>query len=772
MMELRYAFRSVRRNPSFALVVFFITAVSIGACSGIYSLLYVMILKPLTFPEADQVVHVGPSPPATADNYRDWLGPSQSLESIGGYKRASFYLRVGDERMMMPGLYMTSGMFSVWKVRPILGNAFTSADDVAGAAPVVVLSYQMWKEYFQGDPHIIGRAIHLDHVSLNVVGIMPKDFVFFGYLWVSMGQFRLRPGLSNKIFLLGRLQGGATQQQAAAEYSSLAMGIQGSSAEKVEIERYIADAGLEYRQPLLVLLSATLVVLLIACLNIGNLLLMRAVSRRKEIAIHMALGATKSSLFRRSFLELAILFVPAGLVGLWLGIQGVHAIREMLPFSLDRFRPVMFNAPLVLFAAVLALIAAAICSFASQLRLQKQQLGEYLKEGGYFSRSTEYGARFRPYAVVLQIALGMMLLTGAGLLLRSLIHLYHVNPGFDTSNVLTAHITLGTDKYPDEERWRNAYRQMLLSLKSQPGVQSAAITTNLPLYGASATEMFRWKGKSIDAQLKEVSPEYFAVLRLRLLAGRYFAETDTAQNQPVVIVNESMANRIGRNSVLGEAITFGEEPAHVVVGVVADVKHAGLDRAPEPEVYACAWQHTWRWGNLLVRTADAPMRHEKTFLNAVWSVDPDQPVIFLTTMENILTESTRDRQFVLYLLSLFGVIALLLLLFGVYAVFNYSVAERAHELGIRIALGAAAGDIFALLYRQGAWLLLLGILLGLALAANTHGLLRSYLFGVQIFDPVTILLVAAGIAASGCIAILFPVLRALRSNPLSILRAE
>ncbi|MCI0416850.1 ABC transporter permease [bacterium] len=772
---IRYAFRSLRRSPGFASLIFFIITISIAACCCVFSVLYVQVLKPIVFEDPEQLVWIYPDPPATIYDYKEWIQPSQSMESFSACKISGFQTRIGDERMRFPGLYVTSDFFSVLKLKPIRGPGMSPAHDQPGAAPVAMIGYGLWKGSFHADENVIGKQIVLNTIPHTIIGVMPRDFSFWGgnYLWVPMSTAKSGPGLGQKVFILGRMKRGITQQQAAAEFTSRAKAIHGKTAHPVTFEHYSRETDTEYEKLLTLLFCATLLVLLIACLNVGNLILMRTASRQKEIAIQLALGASMSSIIKQTFIEMLFLFLPAGFAGLWLGIQSLKGLTTFFGYYLSGSRPVTFNLDLWLFSLILSSLTAGICSVFPVVRLRKAILIESLKEGGQRSASDHRGSRLRPFAVILQIALGMLLLTGAGLVLRSIIKIYQVQPQFDTSNIITGHITLPLEKYPDEQAWRRTYQQILQNLKAQPGIVSAAATTNLPLRGTTRFEKIKADPGLLAKRChyRDVTPDYFHTLKIRLLAGRYFNEHDTAENQPVVIVNESFAKLIGNQKALGKYISLGEdEVRHQIVGIVADIRHSGLNQPFQPEVSACLLQHPFRWVSIFARTTGPPEKFNSAFMNSIWAVDPDQPIIAVQTMEDVIESSVEDFYFIFVLLSIFGGLALLLLLFGVYSVLAYSVSERNHEIGIRIALGAGSQSIFKMIYREGTRLLAAGIIVGIALGMGTLHVLKSYLFGVDPIDPVTFVFVISGILIVGFGAVFFPALRAIRTDPLAVLR--
>ena len=770
---IRFAIRSLRRSPGFALLIFSIITISIAACCCVFSILYIQVLNPIAFEYPEQLVWISPDPAATLHDYKEWVRPAQNLESIAAFKIGGFQVRIGDERMRFGGYYVTSSFFSVLKARPILGPGISAANDLPGSEPVVVIDYGLWKGSFHGDEKIIGRQVALNTILHTIVGVMPEDFDFGNFLWVPMSGAKSGPGIGQRVFFLGTMKPGISEAAVSAELTAREKGIHGKTAGIVSVERYSREPS-EYGRILTLLFCATLLVLLIACLNVGNLLLMRNATRQKEIAIHMALGASTASMVGQTFVEMIFLFLPASIAGLLLGIQGLQLLEKGFPYYLIGFRSLTFNTDLWFFSVLLSILTGAICSLFPVVRLRKAKLVECLKEGGQRSASDHRGSRLRPFVVVLQIALGMLLLTGAGLVLRSLMKLYQVEPGFETSNILTAHMTLPLEKYPKEEDWRRIYQQILQKLKDQPGIVSAAITTSLPLRGTSRFEMVQIEPGSQPKRIlyRDATPDYFSILKIKLLSGRYLNDRDTIGNQPVVVVNESMAKLIGIQNALGKYVLLGEESPvkHQIVGVVADIRHSGLNQPVQPEIAASLWQHSWRWGSILVKTSGAPQKYNAAFLNAIWAIDPDQPIIAVQTMEDVVADSVEDFRFVFVLLTIFAGLALLLLLFGIYAVLAYSVTERNHEIGIRMALGARPENIFQMIYKEGATLLTLGIAVGIVFGFSTLHVLKSYLFGVDPIDPLTLAFVISGILIVGFSAVLFPALRAIRTDPLTVLR--
>lgn len=774
-MKLRYALRSLKRDRSFSILVFFIACLSLSACSAVFSLIYVFVLKPVNFSEPERIVDIQPEKFAEIEEYPDWIQPAQTMEAVAPYKVRAFYLKADEERMRLPGYFVTSKLFSVLRASPMLGPGFTAANDHPGGEPVVMLSYGLWQGVFHEDRNIIGKVVQLNFQPHTIVGVMPEDFGFRGQLWVSMANaLQKGPGISRQVFLIGRLKAGMTPQQASTEFTARGKGIHGPK-EKVTVEPYSWGAADDYKQILSLLLSATIVVLLICSLNIGNLVLMRAIARGKDMAINMALGATRAAIIRKTFMELVFILVPAGLIGLLISFKVLSVMKDLFPSYISGYRALATNSNLWLFAFLLAVLMAVICSVIPILRLKETNLSDALKDTGQ-SSSNVASSRLRPFALVLQIALGAMLLAGAGLMLQSVRKLYAVNPGFDTSHVLTGFTALPHEKYPDEKNWSVLYARMIDAARQDPGVTNVAFTNGAPLWGTMAYTNIQTSPNSprIETYFHTVSPEYFQLLKLHILAGRVFLESDTVGSQPVMVINETLAKRLGKN-ILGSTVGLIDEELpenHIVIGVVNDVRHLGLSEPPAPEIYVPLWQHSWKWGMLLIRTADDPNTHFKAFVKVVESADPDIQVVGVSTMDELASGSIEQSRFLLALLSVFGGLALFLMLFGIYAVFSYAVTQRRREIGIRMAVGAAAKDILMMLYKESILFLLLGIAGGAALSLNTIQALRAYLFEVTPYDPITLLSVAACIMIMGFASVLPSAIRAVRTNPMDTLRVE
>ncbi|HTR01549.1 MAG TPA: ABC transporter permease [Thermoanaerobaculia bacterium] len=801
--DVRFAIRSLRKSPGFAAVALATLALGIGANAAIFSVVDAVLLRPLAYADPGRLVAVYqtlPSQGVTSNgtsyqNYLDWT-KAGSFERLGAVRMHDYTLTgVGEPALVVAGT-VTANVFGLLGAPPLLGRGLVEADDPAEAAPVAVLTERIWRERFGGDPGVVGKTVRLDERIFTVVGVMPARFrtppdVPPADLWTALSQDPVFGDLRQKrgghyLTIVGRLKDGASLDQAQAELKTIAevqarefpKENEGWSVRLVPLsESFVAGV----RTALLVLLGAVALVFLIACANVANLLLARSGARAREVAIRTALGAGRGALVRQFLAESLVLGVAGGALGLALAAATMRALRAWIPANLPRVADVGLDVRVLVFGLVVSVAAAVIFGLAPALHAARPDLSAGLREGSAGAGEGAPRRRLRNVLVVAETALSFVLLVGAGLLARSFVRLQEVPLGFDPSRVLTAGMSLPRTQYSRPEQWRSFYTTLVDRLSREPGVEHAAASLPLPLYGAGLNFAFKIDGREqtsgsdLTANYTASTPEYFRALGVTLMRGRLFTEQDTADAPKVCVVSAAFAKQhFPSENPLGKRLLFGfkESVAREIVGVVADVKRDGQGAPSKPEMYVPFAQEPWWAAYLLVRTAGDPMRLSAVLRNHVRALDPGLPVESVQPMTRMVSESVAQPRFRTTLLALFGAAALVLAVVGIYGVLSYSVGRRTREVGIRVALGASRGDVLRLILSEGLLLTGLGLALGALGAAVLTRFLSTLLFEIGRFDPLTYAAVAAVLAVSGLFACWIPARRAMRVDPVVALRAE
>jgi putative ABC transport system permease protein len=810
IQDLRYGARTLRKRPAFTVVAVLALALGIGANTAIFSVVNTLLLSPLPFRDSERLVMLWEANlprdvhqnVISSANFLDWREQSTSFEEMAAFYDARLNLTGGGDPLEVPSQITTENLFSLLGVEPMLGRNFTREDVAPDAPTVVILGYGLWQSRFGGDPGVVGRTITLNGESATVVGVLPAGFQWFikkgsltdkpAELWTPFGfteQNRVRRG--RFMSAVARLKPGVTPGQAQAEMTTIAARLEqqyasfnkGWAVEVVPLrEQFVGDV----RPALLVLLGAVGFVLLIACANVANLLLARAASRHKEVAIRTALGAGRLRIVRQLLTESLLIALSGGAIGLLLAMWGVDLLVASTPVDIPRLREVGLDWRVLSFTLFVSVLTGIVFGLAPALQASKIELNEVLKEGGRGSTEGIMRNRVRSFLVVSEVALSLVLLVGAGLLIKSFMRLREVDPGFDAKNLLTTSLTPSRAKYPDAERQNNFYREVLGRIQSLPGVDAAGYVDPLPLSGNSSSVTFTVEGQEVapgrlfSSNRRMISPDYFRAMRIPLLEGRAFNEHDTKDSPLVLIVNETFARRffpgadpIGKRVLIGASPENPNPPPHEIVGVVGDVHHEGLDTEAGPEYYVSYNQTPLRHGSLVVRTTRGDQSGMAASLrSAIKQVDQEQYIPRIEPMEQLLAESFARRRFNMLLLAVFAFVALLLAAVGIYGVMSYSVTRRTHEIGIRIALGAQAGDVVRMVVRQGMTLVLVGLLLGLTGAFAVTRIMASLLFGVSPTDALTFIAVSVLLAGIALLACLIPARRATRVDPMVALREQ
>jgi putative ABC transport system permease protein len=806
--DLRQASRVLRQRPGFAALTVATLAVGLGANTAIFSVVKAVLLSPLPYPEPDRLVFVRGQSAGKADGGFGSLGiswpdfvelrdGSRSFAGLALVRGQSVNLTGADTPERLTGMFTTASLFSTVLETPAhRGRLFAEEEtEVASARPVALVSHGLWQRRFGGDPGLVGRTLTLNGAPFTVVGVLPPDFELnlVGGTWTTdvflpMPYYPNRDGLTRddrSLFALGRLSRGASRSQAESDLAVIASRLEkefpntnaGQGIGVLPLGDMVVD---DVRPSLIALQGAVALVLLIACANVANLLLARATDRRKEIALRSALGAGRGRIVRELLAEGIVLAGMGGALGVAVGLWGVRGLVALAPGGLPRLDGgVPLDASVLAFSLALSLLTGVTIGLVPALQVLRTDLSAVLKEGG---RSAGGGRRrLREGLVVSEVALSLVLLIGAGLLVESLRRMSAVEPGFRPERMLTLSFRLPPTKYPEGEPVAAFFRAAIARIRAVPGVESAALVRAVPLTGNYAEDGYLVEGrpepepgKVPQTQINIVTPDYFRTMGIPVREGRDFTDHDDADAPRVVIVNETLARLAWPGeSPLGRRLRpQGSDEWLTVIAVVGDVKHRRLSEPPQAQVYTTHYQDPKIFACVVARTAGPPMAVADSVRAAIWSVDKDQPVWSVASMESVIERALAHTRFLLWLFGAFAAVALLLAAIGIYGVLSYAVAQRTQEIGIRIALGARAAQVLGLVVSQGMALVLGAIVLGLAGAFALSGLMRSLLFGVTPSDPWTFAAAALVLALVALVACWLPARRATRVDPVAALTHE
>jgi putative ABC transport system permease protein len=803
--DLRYGARILLKKPGFTLIAVVTLALGIGANTAIFSVVNAVLLRPLPYPHAERMVYVfegKQSDPKVEDsispqNFTDLRNRNQSFDSYFAMNNVPFTLTGDQQPTTLNGVLASADFGRVFGMAPALGRVFTAEEDTPGKGHVALIGDGLWKRRFGANPKILGQGVQFNGEPYTIIGVMPPNFNFPNQtieVWAPLALDLAKFGRGTA-FLTGvaRLKPDVAIEQARADLNNIAEQLKKEIPNfnpnftlKVEPVREHIFGDLE--RPLMILLGAVSLVLLIACINVANLTLGRATVRWKEFALRSALGASRWSLVRLQLAESLLLAVIGGTAGLMLASYGVDALIAINPAAIPAREKVTIDGSVIAFTFLMSLLTGALFGLAPAWQAAKTDVHQALRENSRSATGARRMKLMRGALVVAEISLSLVLLLSAGLLLESLWKLLQINPGFRAENVVTCSINLPRAKYPEDSRQAEFFRRTLDQVRAIPGVESAGFGTSLPFSGSRGNSSFsiddrptpQVNGPSADRH--QVTPGYFAVMGIPLRAGRDFTDADDMAHAGVVIINEAAAKRFWPNeNPLGKRITigmgqevklYGKAVSREIIGVVGNVKHEELKDEFQPEMYIPASHLPTLNMTLVVRSRASTESLINSIRRVVQSKDPEQPIRRAQLLETAVARSVAPQRLVAALLSLFAGLALTLAMVGIYGVMSYSVAQRTHEIGVRMALGARSRDVLKLILRQGMTLSLVGVGAGLLVSAALTRLMKGLLYGVSPNDPLTFVGIALLLTVVTLLAALIPARRATKVDPMVALRCE
>jgi putative ABC transport system permease protein len=812
LQELRFGFRLIRKNPGFAAIAILVLGLGIGANTAIFSVVNGVLLRPLPYPQPDQLVRVWHTPPAksfpgmtrfsvSAANFVDWKAQSKSFDGLAMYNYTHATMTGGIQPQVVRITRVTDGFFGVFRMQPILGRTFTADEDQSGRGHVLMLSNSFWKSQFGGDASIVGRKINFEDETYTVVGVAPASFRYpeFAQAWAPMAWTDKEKAVRGEHHsgVVGRLKGGVDLKQAQAEMDAISARLadeypeddKGWGAVVVPLHEDLVG---DVRPALLVLLGAVGFVLLIACANVANLLLAKTLARQKEAAIRAVLGASGGRIVRQILVETVLLSAAGGALGFALAHFGVSAIAAFLGDNLPQSMDIAPDVTVLAFTMLVSFAIGIAAGVAPAWRLTKINLNEALKSGLGRTDADTAGNRTRQVLVVCEVALSLVLLAGAGLMIRSVWNLRQVNPGFDPHNLLTMTLPVSATRFAGPAEEVSFLDQVMARVRALPGVESAGVIDDLPLSGeGGSNQPIQIEGQPVvamadqpEVSVRVISPTMIHVLRIPLISGRELRDADTADAPGVVLISQALARRFWPNeNPLGKrlTLTFFPSAPREIVGVVGDVKEDSLD-TPEPAatLYFPAKQlsvpkgGTWRAFSLsmAVRTNVPASSLSSAVTGAVHQLSAEQPVEQMSTMEDLIAVSLAPQKFNMLMLASFAGLALLLAAVGIYSVLSYAVRRRTREIGIRMALGAQVRDVLRLVVADGMKPTLIGVIIGVAGAILLSRAVAKLVYGVNPSDPATLLAVALILAGVAFLASVIPAYRATKVEPMTALHEE
>ena len=800
--DIRYAFRMMFKNPGFTIIALLTLGLGIGANTAIFSIVNTLLLRPLPYGNPERIVMIWQDYTKRTGREREWTSPDtffdwraqnqvfEGISALDGWLPTI----IAEQPEQLAGARVNYNMFSILGVQPSLGRNFTKEEDVPNGPRVVILSDGLWKRKFAADPKIIGKNLLIDGQQFNIIGVMPHNFEFpmepSAQLWTTMQVDATNSCGRGCITLrtIARLKPGVNLQQATSDMRLITKRLAQQYPEEyrdvgiilLPLQEQLTE---DIRPALLLLLGAVGLVLLIACANIANLLLVRASKRRTEIAVRSALGASKLRLMRQLMTENLLLALIGGIIGIFLGVQGLQILIGLLPDDLQiiGLKNIGIDITVLGFTLALSLMTGIIFGLLPLIQFTDPGMGESLKEAGK-NRASAGGSRIRSILVVSEVAFALMLLVGAGLLMKSFLRLINVNPGFSAENVLTMQLNLPELRYPEREQINAYIYELLERVQTLPGVLKAGTTSVLPLAGNYTDTGFLIEGQSEDTAKDQgvwfqmISKDYLQTLGIPLLRGRYFGDQDGAEASRVLIVSESFAKRyFPKGDAIGKRLNFNNPAKPLwreIIGIAADVKQFGLDRETPVALYFHQKQSASPFVTLAVRTTKDPLNLANEIRSQVWSLDKNLAVSNVQTMDQVVASTVNTPRITLILIGTFAAAALLLAGLGLYGVISYSTAQRTNEIGIRMALGAERHHVLQMVVKQGIILTAVGVVIGLAGAFSLTRLMERLLFGVEATDPQTFVGISVLLALIALIASYIPAHRASKVDPMVALRYE
>ena len=797
LQDLRFGLRTLAKNPGFTAVAVLTLALGVGVNAAMFSVINTTLLTPLPYKNPDRLVWLGTRfpgfnhpIPVSAPDFLDWKSQNHVFEYMAAIDETGGFTLTGKgEPEMLPGALVSASFFKLFDEKPELGRGFVEGEDQPGHNHVAVLSYNLWKNRFGSNPNAIGNNITLDGESYTIVGVAPR-LAYPG--WVQFWSpivinTQQHPRGNHYLRAIGRLKSGVSLREAQAEMSTIASRIAGAYPENKGVGvqlTLLKEQFVQYIRPaLLVLFGAVGFVLLIACANVANLSLAKATKRQKEITLRAALGAGRFRLIRQFLTESLLLSFLAGGLGILVATWSLDLLRALKPASIPEVNSIHLDLHVLGFLLAISFLVGIALGLAPAWHACRLRLNESLKESGGAGLSGAPGGNLRNVLVVVEIALSLVLLAGAGLMIRSFARLLSIDPGYDPKNLLTFQISLPNSRYPNRSQVVGFYREALARISACPGVRSVAMSYSLPPFGPESDGGFYVEGhepsnhnEAPDTILGLISPGYFQTLKTPLIEGRDFTEQDNFDKSRVVIVNETMARGFfGGRAAVGKRMKTALDDMkewYEVIGVVADERFLGWDSDLSPWTYFPYIAYPITDITFAIRTKIDPMYVSYSVRQAIWSIDKDLPFTEVQTMEQRLSQSFAGRRFHMILLGVFAGLALVLSLVGIYGVMSYSVAQRTHEIGIRLALGAERRQVLRLVLGQGLVLTLIGLGAGLAGAFALTRFLTSMLYGVHATDPMTFVVVTLVLSAVAILAGYIPARRATKVDPMVALRYE
>jgi putative ABC transport system permease protein len=804
--DVRFGLRMLRKNPGFTAVAMLTLALGIGANAAVFSVVYAVLLRPLPYKDPASLIVLNETTPMVGTvtvsypNFLDWRDQSRTFSQMAAVRGVGFNLSGVTQPENISGDAVSPNFLSMMGVRPFLGRDFDSSEEKAGTPPVILLSYSLWQSHFGADPNIAGRTIKLDDRAFTIVGVLPPNYRSLDKtdvmlpigVWATDNSEDARErSARGDLVVIGRLTAGVDLAKARAEMEGIAARL--AAEYPASNDRFgvllqpIRDAFVsDIRPAILVLFGAVMFVLLIACANVANLFLVRGASRTKEVALRIAFGASRGRIVRQMLTESLVLACFGGVLGLALAMGGIRGMAQLIPTGMLSGSTVNLNGAVVLFVGSVVLLAAFIFGLAPALHSTKPNVQSELKEGGRTSSAGASQNRLRGALAIAEMSLALILLIGAGLMMKSLYRLLAVDPGFRTERVLTMGLELHSQHYSQDPAVLNFWQQLLDRVSVLPGVQSAAVGTNIPLTDSHGRADVTIEGMAQPEpgnyphpDIHTVSPKYAETLGISLLRGRSFTDDDNEKAPLAGMINAMVARRffpnedpIGKRFLIGHPSATNSSKWYTIVGVVSDTKLYGLANPARLEVYLPFRQSPSNGMALVVKSNADPAALTTEIREAVQSIDKDQPIFAISTMEELRSNSVATRRMTLVLLGLFSGLALVLGAIGIYGVISYSVAQRTHEIGIRMALGAPRRDVFRLVVGQGLKLAGIGIAIGIVAAFGLARLMSSLLYGISATDFETFAGVSILLALVALLACYVPARRAMRVDPTVALRYE